>query len=219
MKTQLPLLLSKIGKDRLVIILLFGLLLLVVLIPADSIDKATGQGQKQPDKEKSAGEQNLSTEDGGKGKSDKAYQEVFADSGYMEATQYAEFLAGELEEILKYMDGVGSVKVLVTVENTPLKIVEKDNPNERNTIYESDSEGGTSNTMQLKNDLKTVYTVDENGNEVPLVVRENAPDIEGVVVVAQGGGNENIKVHITEAIEALFGIEPHKIKVVKMKGE
>ena len=43
------------------------------------------------------------------------------------------------------------------------------------------------------------------------------PSIEGVTVVAQGGGNAVIQKNITEVIQALFGIEAHKIKVVKMK--
>ena len=46
-----------------------------------------------------------------------------------------------------------------------------------------------------------------------------APKVSGVLVVAQGGGNETIQQEMKEAIMALFGIEEHKIKVVKMKGE
>jgi phenylpyruvate tautomerase PptA (4-oxalocrotonate tautomerase family) len=34
--------------------------------------------------------------------------------------------------------------------------------------------------------------------------------------VTQGGGSEKIIQHITEAIMALFGVDEHKIKVVKM---
>jgi stage III sporulation protein AG len=43
--------------------------------------------------------------------------------------------------------------------------------------------------------------------------------VEGVSVVAQGGGDSQIQKNITEVIQALFGIEAHKIKVVKMKQE
>lgn len=49
------------------------------------------------------------------------------------------------------------------------------------------------------------------------MVKEVSPVIEGVSVVAQGGGNPLIQKNITEVIQALFGIEVHKIKVVKMK--
>ena len=40
--------------------------------------------------------------------------------------------------------------------------------------------------------------------------------IRGVLVVAQGGGDPVIVQNITEAVMALFGIEAHKIKVMKM---
>mgnify|MGYP006875711212 CR=1 FL=1 len=38
-----------------------------------------------------------------------------------------------------------------------------------------------------------------------------------VTVVAQGGGNAVVQKNITDVIQALFGVEAHKIKVVKMK--
>ena len=40
--------------------------------------------------------------------------------------------------------------------------------------------------------------------------------MEGVTVLAQGGDSPVLKKNITEVIEALFDIEPHKIKVAKM---
>ncbi len=42
------------------------------------------------------------------------------------------------------------------------------------------------------------------------------PEVEGVVVVSQGGDDSSVKLAITEAIQALFGIDVHKIKIVKM---
>jgi len=38
-----------------------------------------------------------------------------------------------------------------------------------------------------------------------------------VTVLAQGGDKPLIQKQITEMIEALFGLEPHKIRVAKMK--
>ena len=42
------------------------------------------------------------------------------------------------------------------------------------------------------------------------------PEVEGVFVVSQGGDNSSVKLAITAAIQALFGIDVHKIKIVKM---
>ena len=40
--------------------------------------------------------------------------------------------------------------------------------------------------------------------------------VEGVVIVAEGGGNGSVASNITSALEALLGIPAHKIKVLKM---
>ena len=39
---------------------------------------------------------------------------------------------------------------------------------------------------------------------------------EGVTVLAQGGDSWTVQKNITDVIEALFGIEAHKIKVAKL---
>lgn len=49
------------------------------------------------------------------------------------------------------------------------------------------------------------------------MVQIHSPAIEGVIVVAQGAGSGKKEKEIIEAIQALFPIEPHKIKVMKME--
>lgn len=46
---------------------------------------------------------------------------------------------------------------------------------------------------------------------------EKEPQVEGVVVAMQGGGDIRIKKEVSEVLQALFGIEAHKIKVVKLR--
>ena len=40
-----------------------------------------------------------------------------------------------------------------------------------------------------------------------------------MLVLAEGAGNGTVKKNITEAVEVLFGIEAHRIKVAKKKVE
>lgn len=42
-----------------------------------------------------------------------------------------------------------------------------------------------------------------------------SPEVEGVIVIADGGGNAVVVQNITGAIQALYGVEAHKIKVMK----
>ena len=48
-----------------------------------------------------------------------------------------------------------------------------------------------------------------------MVSKENAPEVEGILVIADGGGNAVVAKNLTEAVQALFGVEAHKIKIMK----
>lgn len=50
----------------------------------------------------------------------------------------------------------------------------------------------------------------------PYVVQTLEPEVSGVVVVAKGGGQGKVDKTITEIVQALFGVEAHKVKVVAM---
>ena len=45
--------------------------------------------------------------------------------------------------------------------------------------------------------------------------QEAYPEVTGVVISADGGGSQLVKNEISQAMEALFGIPSHKIKVLK----
>lgn len=115
-------------------------------------------------------------------------------SGGSSESSYEKEVEKRLEQILKEMDGVGNVKVMVTFRTSSEKVVEKDREEEReSTVYDSAAGNG----------------------QTPYVKKEILPRIEGVVVIAQGGGNAVVVKNITETVQALFGVETHKIKVMK----
>jgi stage III sporulation protein AG len=59
--------------------------------------------------------------------------------------------------------------------------------------------------------------LEEDGNTAPIVVQERYPDVEGVVVVCEGGDDAALSLHIKEAVTALFGIDAHKVVVCKLQ--
>lgn len=139
------------------------------------------------------------------------------------AAETAELLAADtisdmenrLEEILSHMEGAGRVKVMVTQKATGKKIVEKDTPVSERQIRE---EGGSESRSTSEKDQEeaTVYEKDSSGSQQPYVIQETAPSVEGVLVLAEGGDNGVVVKNITDAVMALFGLEVHKIKVMKM---
>ena len=70
---------------------------------------------------------------------------------------------------------------------------------------------------ESKVEKNTIYTEDSRGRNVPYVIKTIAPTVEGVVVIAQGAGQQSVQENIIEAIQVLFDIDANKIKIVKMK--
>lgn len=179
-------------KDRLLILLLSGVLLLVITLPVSDRD----------------GEEDSSLA-----------QEGQTATGLSGDEDYAGYMERKLEEALSEVYGVGKVKVMVTLRSTSEKVVEKDEEQESETVTEQDSQGGTRTTSRSSSSGTTVYGESDSGasaGQEPYVTKELTPSVEGVVVIAQGGDQPVTVQNITEAVQALFNIDTHKIKVMKL---
>lgn len=191
-------------KERILILVLSGVLLLVVLLPVEKTDRGLGEGSGQEESNSAA-----SGESNSAGVSESGMATMGADT-------YVENLERRLAKTLSYMDGVGAVKVMITLQDDGEEIVEKDMPSSRNITTENDGDGGSRSINEYQGEEVTIYHTGSDGSQTPYVVKRREPEIGGIVVVAQGGGDAETAAEITGAIEALFGIEPHKIKVVRM---
>lgn len=191
---------KNIKKTDWIVLALIGVILLVIVMPEDSGKGALGSSSRKE-------AENIE----GIGKSES----MGSSSKDKEAQSYAAYLEGRLEEVLREMEGVGKVKVMITLSDYGQSIVEKDSIDVSNTITETDSNGGSRDTLSRELTLETVQVEDESGT-YPYVGMEILPTIEGIVVVAEGGGNAMVISQISKAAMALFPIEAHKIIVVKM---
>lgn len=111
-----------------------------------------------------------------------------------------------LEQLLSLTEGAGQVRVMITYKN-----------NGKITVAENKTAEESSDTG-----LKRVSSSSDvvlNGENKPVVISEEMPQIEGVLIVAQGGANIEVKNALIRAAEALLDVEPHKIEVLKMKTE
>lgn len=186
-------------RDNLIILVLSGVLLLIIALPTEKAD----------------------TGDGIVDETDFTAQETtdIIGQGMLEETvtdDYAAYLEQRLEKILSGMDGVGDVSVMVTLKSSEELVVEKDEQINRSNTNEEDSEGGTRSVNQTDSSETTIYQSSGSDQE-PYVIKTLTPKVEGVFIVAEGSGTGDINKNITEAVQALFGIEANKIKVVKMQ--
>lgn len=200
---------TKLKKENFVVIFLIGILMLVIAWPVE-------EEKTKKDLSKS-GITDLSSSI--IESSDEENTSLFTESSRKNADElqtYTNFLESTLEEILSAMEGAGKVRVMITLKASGEAIVEKDTVVSRNSSTEVDSEGGSRNTADSSETEETVFTDGGSGTETPFVKQVICPQVEGVVVCAQGGGNAAVNKNITEVIQALFGIDVHKIKVIKM---
>ncbi|MEJ8787284.1 stage III sporulation protein AG [Dorea sp. ICN-14282] len=182
--------LRHVRKDQLLIFFLVGVLLLVIALPSGTKEKEKDSRHSEIDGEEAVGTQ-------------------------AEEQDYARYLERRLEETLSQLDGAGNVRVMVTLQSSAQKIVEKDTQGERDAITEEDSQGGRRTSENTSHQETTVYEGMGEKSQEPYVSKELTPRVEGVVVLAEGGENALVKRNITEAIQALFGIDTHKIRIMK----
>lgn len=185
--------LQEIGLPRLIIIILAGIVLLVLSLPS-------GSGSRQSD---SAETTELS-------ESDSA--QIALDA--ME--QYTKKKEEELEKILGKVAGIGTVQVMITLASSEEQVALQDD----NTSEESNGEGGENQVENQKTRQSAQHEsvlVKQDGEEVPYIVQIVSPEVEGVVVVAQGAGEGSMDTEIIEAVQALFDLQPHKIRVMRME--
>ncbi|KMZ54745.1 stage III sporulation protein AG, SpoIIIAG [Dorea sp. D27] len=181
---------GKLKKDQILIILLAGILLLVIAIPS-------GSGSRE------------------KGSSRSGSADTASSGSDAARDSYARDMEAHLEEVLSQMAGVGDVKVMITLKTSSEKVVEKDVEGESESVTESDSQGGSRTTQNSTRGETTVYDGGSSQDGSPYISKEISPQVEGVVVLASGGNNAVVVQNITEAVQALFGIDTHKIKIMK----
>ncbi len=129
---------------------------------------------------------------------------------------YIEEMEIKFENILRKVSGIGEVKVMLRLKASSEQIILKDSPYIQEGLNETDGEGGSRVSNKVDKEDSTVLTTDKDGKTVPYIIQETEPEIEGVVVIAEGGDRVEIISDIMDAAEVLFDVPAHKVKVMKM---
>lgn len=178
---------EKNSRDRLLLIVLAGILLLVIIWPVSD----GSSEERVPEKSDISLDQEAVSEN------------------------YTSIMEQRLQSILENVDGAGKVQVMITVKGTSEQVIEKDESysESRNTQGENESNSTVSDSISRSE--STVYDNSSSGGS-PYVVKEMLPEVEGILVVAEGAGDETVVNEITYAVQVLFDVPVHKIKVAKM---
>lgn len=187
--------LKEIGLPKLAMIFTAGLLLIVLSIPGifGSRNKKESKspdiiaGNKQDDKQ-------------------VAY----------DLDAYRKKMEDEFESALRKVRGIGDVKVMITFKASKEQVTLKDSPYTQESLNETDGEGGSRTSSSIGREETTVLVTNSDGETLPYIIQEREPEVEGVLVIAEGGDDAAIIQDIMEAAEVLFDAPAHKVKVMKM---
>ena len=178
----------QLSKDKLLLILLGGVLLVIISLPV---------------KEKNEADNTVDARDTG-----EAIE-------YSDISDYTTELEERLAAILSQVDGAGKVVVLITFKDSGEAIVKSDiTENTKTDGITGDGE----RLGEKKREEKVVFSKKSDGSLTPYVTKTIYPEISGVLVLAQGASDTGVTVRLTEAVSAVLGIEINKIKVMKMEG-
>lgn len=114
-------------------------------------------------------------------------------------TDYCSDTERRLEELLSAIDGVGEVKVMITVSST------------EEYIY---AQAESVNGDRKENEYVTVRT--EKGEEA-LLKQVNTPVITGVAAVCEGGRSDKVREEIYRTVTAVLDIPASRIYVTAME--
>lgn len=126
---------------------------------------------------------------------------------------YSDNMESRLEEILSQIDGIGKVEVMITYETSTEVVPASNTTKSEQTTQESDKQGGI-RTIKQENNTENIVTVsDKDYKNSPIVIKEIKPIIRGVIVVAEGADNPQVKNNLIEAVTTIFQIKSHKVKI------
>lgn len=126
---------------------------------------------------------------------------------YTDVSDYSRQLEERLMSIISSIDGAGSTKIMVTLENSGEDIYLHD------FDYGENVDSSGKNSVERKDEY---VIVDGSAGEQGIVVRRAEPKVRGVAVVCEGGGSEYVRAQIVEAVTALLDISSARVSVAKM---
>lgn len=204
---------GKITKEGWIVLLCLGLIMMVVAMPLSGKDGGK-KGGVSTDRESlnKTGAADLAG-------SSKAQGEEGMGGGDS-LISYEAALENRVKEVLKKVEGVGAVDVLIVLKSSEERVYRTDGKHSQSSTKELDSAGGSREVTEHQEEVSTVLSsgggnLSGNGGSGALLEKELCPELSGIIISAQGGGSPTVKAEITEAMEALFGLPAHKIKVLK----
>jgi stage III sporulation protein AG len=139
------------------------------------------------------------------------------DSKAKTIAEYEERYEEQLKAALESIVGVEEVTVVVNIDATEMKVLEKNKVTQHQTTDETDNQGGK-RKVEDNSVNEEVVIVRKGDEETPIILTTKKPQIRGVLVVAKGADNIQIKKWIVEAVTRVLDVPSHRVAVLPKKG-
>lgn len=134
-----------------------------------------------------------------------------------ELTRLERQKAAELESMLSQIEGAGRVRVMVTLAAGPSIQVVKNTTVDQSTTTEEAADSSTRRTESINTREDHVFT--RNGSaEQPVIAQTSAPEIAGVLIVAEGARDVRIRARLLDAAMVALNVPANRIQVVPADG-
>ncbi len=123
-----------------------------------------------------------------------------------------EIVEVRLKKILERIKGSGEVEVMVTFEMGSEIIPASNTVETKDTTEEKDSNGGI-RTVTSQNLTENIVTTNDSTGNKPLVIKEIKPQVKGVIVVAEGADDIEVKVQLYDAVKTVLQVSGDRVQV------
>lgn len=120
-------------------------------------------------------------------------------------------LEKELSQILAQISGVGAVQTKVTLDSDGYRIYASNERRETRQTQEKDGSGTTREIVEKSEDRQLVLS-----NNAPVLEESKAPEVVGVLVVAEGADDPAVEECLSQAVTGLLGISASRVTVLPM---
>ncbi len=128
--------------------------------------------------------------------------------------EYSQLLEEKVEKIVENIEGAGKCSVMITLEKTEEYVFFTEEKISTNTEEET-GQDKVKQTIESDKEIKAgVVENRNNGNEV-LITTTIMPQVGGVVVICEGGGNVLVQERVTNAVATALNISYNKVFVTK----
>ncbi|RCX16795.1 stage III sporulation protein AG [Anaerobacterium chartisolvens] len=140
-------------------------------------------------------------------------QEVSQEVGKFTRKDDGDELETRVEKGLSQIKGAGRVTVLITYASGNERVPAVNAKKNDSSTDEKDSGGGERTITQNSYEAEMVYEEAQGGGKKPVFLKELTPQVKGIVVIADGAGEPQVREALSRAAMVLMDVPAHRIQV------